>query len=97
MQVQTSITANDATRKSVADPAVTAACSDESLKTMMEICCKCLLKNPADRPSVEDILWNLQFASQVQDAWKSGESNSSDSSPVPSFKPPRLRFTPAQH
>ncbi|CAI9099296.1 OLC1v1036086C2 [Oldenlandia corymbosa var. corymbosa] len=92
-QVQASITADDATRKSVADPAITAACSDESLKTMIEICCKCLLRNPSDRPSVEDILWNLQFSAQVQDAWKSCESNSSDSSPVSSFKPPRLRLS----
>lgn len=92
MQLQASITADDVSRKRVTDPAVTAACSDESLKTMIEICCKCLLRIPADRPSVEDILWNLQFAAQVQDAWKGGESNSSDGSPV-SFKPSHLRLT----
>ncbi|KAL3534854.1 hypothetical protein ACH5RR_003315 [Cinchona calisaya] len=96
-QLQASITVDNASRKSVADPAVCGACSDESLKTVIEICWKCLLKIPADRPSVEDILWNLQFAAQVQDGWKGEYSNSSDGSPVSSFKPARLRLTIPQN
>lgn len=93
MQLQAAITADDASRKRVVDPAISNACSEESLKTMIEICCKCLLQNPADRPSAEDILWNLQFAAQVQDGWRGDSSHSSDGSPVSSFKPPRLRLT----
>lgn len=92
-QLQAAITADDASRKRVVDPAISNACSEESLKTMIEICCKCLLQNPADRPSAEDILWNLQFAAQVQDGWRGDSSHSSDGSPVSSFKPPRLRLT----
>ncbi|KAJ6761735.1 INACTIVE LEUCINE-RICH REPEAT RECEPTOR-LIKE PROTEIN KINASE-RELATED [Salix koriyanagi] len=53
---------------------------------------KCLLRNPADRPSVEDILWNLQFAAQVQDSWR-GDSQSSEGSPVSPTKRPRLNIT----
>ena len=67
MQLQAIIVTNDATRRSIADLAVQMSCSDQSLKTMMEICVRCLLKDAAERPSVEDVLWNLQFAAQVQD------------------------------
>lgn len=69
------------------DRAARKGCSDESLKTMMEICISCLLKDPSKRPSVEDVLWNLQFASQVQI-----ESNSSDGSPVSRLQPPPLQL-----
>ncbi|CDP12665.1 unnamed protein product [Coffea canephora] len=96
-QLQAVITADDASRKRVVDPAVSDACSDQSLKTMIEICCKCLLQNPADRPSVEDILWNLQFAAQVQDGWRGESFHSSDGSPVSSFKPPHQRLTIPWH
>lgn len=93
MQLQLSITADSASRKRVIDPVFLSACADESVKTVMEICCRCLHKDPAERPSIEDVLWNLQFAAQVQDAWR-GDSQSSDGSPVSSsFQPPRLQLT----
>ncbi|KAL1821162.1 hypothetical protein ACET3Z_016031 [Daucus carota] len=80
-QLQASLTADSAARKSMIDPAVRNAYSDESLKTMMEISSRCMLKNPADRPSLEDVLWNLRFAVQVQDS-----SQSSDASPDSPFR-----------
>lgn len=80
-QIQLAIAADRTARRSVVDPAVNRTCLDRSLKTMMEVCVRCLLKKPEDRPSIEDILWNLQYAAQVQDAWR-GESQSSDSSPM---------------
>ncbi|KAJ7976430.1 Protein kinase [Quillaja saponaria] len=80
-QLQASIVADDAARRSMVDPAVQKTCLDQSIKTMMEICVRCLNKDPAVRPSIEDILWNLQFAAQVQDAWR-GDSQSSDGSPI---------------
>ncbi|KAG2672521.1 hypothetical protein I3760_13G045500 [Carya illinoinensis] len=60
--VQASITTDDSSRRSIADPTVQKECSGESLKTMMEICVRCLSSIPSERPSVEDVLWNLQFA-----------------------------------
>ncbi|KAE8710331.1 putative inactive leucine-rich repeat receptor-like protein kinase [Hibiscus syriacus] len=63
--LQAVVATDDATR-SIADPAVQTSCSDQSLKTMMEICVRCLLMDPTERPSIEDVLWNLQFAAQVQ-------------------------------
>lgn len=87
MQLQANTTADNAARKSMVDPAVQNAYSDESLKTMMEICSRCLLEDPADRPSIEDVLWNLKFAAQVQDS-----TQSSDESPVSPFQRPRLQL-----
>ncbi|KAJ8760203.1 hypothetical protein K2173_011059 [Erythroxylum novogranatense] len=78
-KLRVSVTVDDTARKSLVDPAVQKGCSDESLKTMMEICLRCLSDEPKDRPSVEDVLWNLQFAAQVQDSWKGTLQNNHDS------------------
>lgn len=64
-----------AARKSVIDPAVMNECSEESLKTMMELCLRCLSNEPTDRPSVEDVLWNLQFAAQVQNSTQNNQES----------------------
>ncbi|KAE8704729.1 hypothetical protein F3Y22_tig00110445pilonHSYRG00065 [Hibiscus syriacus] len=89
-QLEAILATDDSTRRLISDPAVRTCCSDQSLKTMMEICVKCLVKDPEGRPSVEDVLWNLQFAAQVQDAWKV-DSRSSEGSPGSPFEPPHLR------
>ncbi|KAG8100623.1 hypothetical protein GUJ93_ZPchr0013g35711 [Zizania palustris] len=65
-QLQSALTAEGPTkRRSFVDPAVSKGCSDESLRTVMEICLRCLAKEASQRPSVEDVLWNLQFAAQI--------------------------------
>ncbi|KAK3228618.1 hypothetical protein Dsin_000499 [Dipteronia sinensis] len=66
--LQLSITKDDVARKSIVDPEVKNECSDESLKRVMELCVMCLSNQPTHRPSIEDILWNLQFATQVQNS-----------------------------
>ncbi|XP_050210374.1 probable inactive leucine-rich repeat receptor-like protein kinase At3g03770 [Mercurialis annua] len=88
-QLQASISYDEDARRSMIDPAIHKGCSDQSLKTMMEVCVRCLLNNPEDRPSVEDVLWNLQFAAQVQDGWR-GESG--EGSPVSPSNPPPLQL-----
>ncbi|KAF3442989.1 hypothetical protein FNV43_RR16907 [Rhamnella rubrinervis] len=80
-QIQMANAADDSARRSIVDPAVNKVCLDQSLKTMMEICVRCLLNDPEDRPSIEDVLWNLQYAAQVQDAWR-GEYGSSEGSAI---------------
>ncbi|RDX61075.1 putative inactive leucine-rich repeat receptor-like protein kinase, partial [Mucuna pruriens] len=91
--LQASITADGEARRSIIDPAVRKACLDQSLKTMMEICVRCLVKEPAERPSIEDVLWNLQFAAQVQDAWRGdSQSSSSDGSPISPLASRRMTF-----
>ncbi|KAG6492348.1 hypothetical protein ZIOFF_047305 [Zingiber officinale] len=66
-QLQESATLEMA-RRSFVDPAVSNSCNDESLTTVMGICLRCLSKDPTQRPSIEDVLWNLQFAIQVQES-----------------------------
>ncbi|XP_028766856.1 probable inactive leucine-rich repeat receptor-like protein kinase At3g03770 isoform X2 [Neltuma alba] len=88
---QASIIGDEEARRSIVDAGVRKSCLDQSLKTMMEICARCLAKDPVERPSIEDVLWNLQFAAQVQDAWR-GESQSSEGSPGSPFEPRRLTF-----
>lgn len=94
-QVQATLAGDEAARRSIVAEEIEKTSSDQSLKTMMEICVRCLRKDPSERPSVEDVLWNLQFASQVQDAWQGGESFSSvkDSSSLSPPHLPRFRLT----
>ncbi|KAF7008571.1 hypothetical protein CFC21_023300 [Triticum aestivum] len=82
-QLQSALTAQGPSKRSnFVDPAVSKGCSDDSMRTVMEICLRCLAKEPTQRPSVEDVLWNLQFAAQVQD-----DSRSSDESPLSPSQP----------
>ncbi|XP_027922379.1 probable inactive leucine-rich repeat receptor-like protein kinase At3g03770 [Vigna unguiculata] len=90
--LQASITADGEARRSIIDPEVRKVCLDQSLKTVMEICVRCLVKEPAERPSIEDVLWNLQFATQVQDAWVGDSQSSSDGSPISPLASIRMTF-----
>ncbi|XP_047980724.1 probable inactive leucine-rich repeat receptor-like protein kinase At3g03770 [Salvia hispanica] len=85
-EMNASITSDDSSRRSLVDRAVRNTCSGESARTMIGICCRCLLKDPAERPSIEDVVWNLQFAAQVQDA-----SQSSDGSPISPLQSSRMK------
>ncbi|CAA0821446.1 Probable inactive leucine-rich repeat receptor-like protein kinase [Striga hermonthica] len=87
-QFEASTIVDDVSRKSLVDSAVKNTCSAESVKTMMEMCCRCLHENPAERPSIEDVLWNLQFAAQVQEA-----SQSSEGSPISPLQSSSLKLT----
>ncbi|KAI4336295.1 hypothetical protein L6164_014838 [Bauhinia variegata] len=52
--------------KQFVDPIVQATCSRESLLRVISITNKCISPESMSRPSMEDVLWNLQYASQVQ-------------------------------
>ncbi|EXC04120.1 putative inactive leucine-rich repeat receptor-like protein kinase [Morus notabilis] len=52
-------------RKRIIEPAVLATSSHESLSIVVSLMQKCISPD-ASRPSFEDILWNLQYAAQVQ-------------------------------
>ena len=43
----------------------------ESLRTAVKIATNCLSEEPCKRPSIEDVLWNLQYSMQVQEGWTS--------------------------
>ncbi|KAF3785553.1 putative inactive leucine-rich repeat receptor-like protein kinase [Nymphaea thermarum] len=49
------------------DPSIHHSCSHASLRTMIDIAVKCLSEETSERPSVEDVIWHLQYSAQVQD------------------------------
>ncbi|XP_010519516.1 PREDICTED: probable inactive leucine-rich repeat receptor-like protein kinase At3g03770 [Tarenaya hassleriana] len=53
-------------RRKMVNQTVQATCSQESLKRVISIMTKCVSPESLSRPSFEDILWNLQYASQLQ-------------------------------
>ena len=53
-------------RQKLLSPIVLATCSQESLSIVVTITNKCICSESWSRPSFEDILWNLQYAVQVQ-------------------------------
>ena len=53
------------------DPSIRGSYAYESLRTTVQITISCLSKVTSMRPSVEDILWNLQYSIQVQENWTS--------------------------
>ncbi|KAB2034457.1 hypothetical protein ES319_D04G087400v1 [Gossypium barbadense] len=53
-------------RKRIVDPAVLMTSSQESLSIIVSVTRKCTCPEPSSRPSFEDVLWNLQYAAQVQ-------------------------------
>ncbi|KAJ8768146.1 hypothetical protein K2173_021086 [Erythroxylum novogranatense] len=53
-------------RRRIVDPIVLTTCSQESLSIVVSLTSKCISPEPSNRPSFEDILWNLQYAAQVQ-------------------------------
>ncbi|KAL5186951.1 putative inactive leucine-rich repeat receptor-like protein kinase [Glycine soja] len=53
-------------RRKIVDPIVLTTCSQESLSIAISITTKCISPESSFRPSFEDVLWNLQYAAQVQ-------------------------------
>ncbi|OMO71731.1 hypothetical protein COLO4_28078 [Corchorus olitorius] len=53
-------------RARIMNPVVLATCSQESISIVISITNKCICPELWSRPSFEDILWNLQYAAQVQ-------------------------------
>lgn len=57
--------------RGVIDPSIQGSFAFDSLKTTIQIAINCLSKDPNKRPSIEDVLWNLQYSMQVQEGWTS--------------------------
>lgn len=66
-------------RRRIVDPVVLTTCSQESLSIAVSITRKCISPEPSTRPSFEDVLWNLQYASQVQTAADADQRSDSTS------------------
>lgn len=57
--------------RSAIDPSLRGTYAYESMKTAVLITTNCLSKVSSQRPSIEDVLWNLQYSMQVQESWTS--------------------------
>ncbi|CAN8266721.1 unnamed protein product [Cochlearia groenlandica] len=53
----------------LADPSVKGSYAYESLRTTVEFAINCLCEDQSKRPSIEDVVWNLQYTIQVQQGW----------------------------
>ncbi|CAL4993565.1 unnamed protein product [Urochloa decumbens] len=53
-------------REEVLDPVIVGTSSHDSLSIVVSIMIKCLSAESLTRPSIEEVLWNLQYAAQVQ-------------------------------
>lgn len=69
-----SLTEHPTQLRSVIDPSIRGTYAFQSLKTTVEVTVNCLETDPRKRPSIEDVLWNLQYSIQVQEGWTSSEN-----------------------
>ncbi|KAI4388745.1 hypothetical protein MLD38_001049 [Melastoma candidum] len=66
-------------RKRIVDPVVLTTCSQESLSITISITSKCISPDASARPSFEDVLWNLQYAAQMQAAYDADQRSDATS------------------
>ncbi|KAF1873905.1 hypothetical protein Lal_00029611 [Lupinus albus] len=57
--------------RSAIDPSLRGTYAYESMRTAVQITINCLSKFNNNRPSIEDVLWNLHYSMQVQESWTS--------------------------
>ncbi|KAM5548752.1 putative receptor-like protein kinase [Rosa sericea] len=68
----------------IVDPLLIGTINPESMKKFGEAAEKCLLEHGVDRPTMGDVLWNLEYALQLQEAFTEGkgEDDSSNATPL---------------
>ncbi|KAJ9563754.1 hypothetical protein OSB04_008914 [Centaurea solstitialis] len=57
--------------KEMVDSSIRGTFAYESMKTAAQIAINCLNDDVNARPSIEDVLWNMQYSVQVQEGWNS--------------------------
>lgn len=74
-QVEMSLAEAPKKLREVTDPSIRGTFAYDSLKTAVQITMNCLCKEASKRPSIEDVLWHMQYSSQVQEGWTSASGN----------------------
>ncbi|KAJ8480232.1 hypothetical protein OPV22_023959 [Ensete ventricosum] len=72
--IQKTLTDSPSDLKGIADPSIRGTYAVDSLRTAIEISLNCASRDPNQRPSIDDVLWNLQYSAQIQDGWASSEN-----------------------
>ncbi|KAK4376725.1 hypothetical protein RND71_003021 [Anisodus tanguticus] len=67
LQVETALAESPSKLRDLTDPCIRGTFAYDSLKTTVQIAINCLEKEPSRRPSVEDVLWHMQYSIQVQE------------------------------
>lgn len=71
LQLEKCLSEGPSKLRGVIDPSIRGTFADESMKTTVEFAINSLSKDSTKRPSIEDVLWNLQYSIQVQEGWAS--------------------------
>lgn len=68
-QLASGLTEGQSVLQGATDSSMQGTFAYQSLVTVTEVAIDCLNENPSARPSMEDVIWNLQYANQVQEGW----------------------------
>ncbi|KAL2546790.1 Leucine-rich repeat protein kinase family protein [Forsythia ovata] len=69
LEVERRLAESPSELRGLIDPSIRGTFAYESLKTVVQITMNCLCKDSSKRPSVEDVIWHMQYSVQVQEGW----------------------------
>lgn len=78
----------------IIDPVLIGSINLESMKKYAEAAEKCLAEYGVDRPTMGDVLWNLEYALQLQEASAQGKADD-ENKELAAASPPSAAVAPA--